>query len=51
MRADQMRHFKIFHPVGSPVQLIIGRWEQMQSSDDCLDRLVWEIPLAQTSGC
>jgi hypothetical protein len=38
--AHQIRHLELFHLVGSPVQLLIRRWKEVQSADHCLNWLV-----------
>ena len=40
MCTHQIRHFELFHLVGSPIQLLIRRREEVKSADDCLYGLV-----------
>src|SRR6202035_4936075 len=43
MRTHQIRHFEVFQLVGSPIQLVIGSREEMQSADDCFHWLIRKL--------
>ena len=40
MCPHKVRHLELFHPVRSPIQLLIRRWKEVQPADDRLNWLV-----------
>src|SRR5208282_2169510 len=40
MCAHQIRHFEVFHLIGSPIQLLVSRRKEVQAADD---RVYWLV--------